>query len=66
MKLFFRGVITGAILVMIFTLSLGNKKKQKTFSNTYRNRLIKLENRIGMVEGSVNERFVIVGENFYI
>ena len=46
MKLFFRGVITGAILVMIFTLSLGNKKREKTFSNTYRNRLIKLEDRI--------------------
>ena len=65
MKLFFRGFVTGGLLVMIFILSIGSKKRTgKSFSNTYRNRLIRLEDRIGMVEGSVNERFRIVGENF--
>ena len=67
MKLFFRGFITGGLLVMIFILNIGigsKKRTGKSFSDTYRNRLIRLEDRIGMVEGSVNERFKIVGENF--
>ena len=65
MKSFIRGFISGGVLVMIFMLSIGSKKRTgKAFSETYRNRLIRLEDRIGMVEGSVNERFIIVGENF--
>ena len=62
---YFRGFFTGVVLVLIVMLSLGNKKRTgKVFSKTYRNRLIKIEDRIGMLEGSVNERFVTVGENF--
>ena len=46
-------------------IALGSKnKKKENFSDTYRSRLIKLEDRLGMVEGSVNRRFMIVGENF--
>ena len=53
------------MMVMVLVLSIGSKKRTgKSFSDTYRNRLIRLEDRIGMVEGSVNERFKIVGENF--
>lgn len=65
MSSFFRGVITGGVMVMVLVLSIGSKKRTgKGFSDTYRHRLIKLEERIGMVEGSVNKRFIIVGENF--
>jgi len=66
MSSFFRGVITGWVMVIVLVLSIGSKKRiGKGFSDTYRHRLIKLEERIGMVEGSVNKRFIIVGENFF-
>ena len=65
MNSYFRGFTTGVLLALIFMFNVANKKKTgKTFSSTYRNRLTMLEDRIGMIEGSVNERFIIVGENF--
>ena len=65
MKSYFNGVLTGGLIVFTLVIALGSKnKKKENFSDTYRSRLIKLEDRLGMVEGSVNRRFMIVGENF--
>ncbi|MBT5783469.1 MAG: hypothetical protein HOI03_09900 [Candidatus Marinimicrobia bacterium] len=65
MKSYFNGVLTGGLIVFTLMIALGSKnKKKENFSDTYRSRLIKLEDRLGMVEGSVNRRFMIVGENF--
>ena len=65
MKSYFNGVLTGGLIVFTLMIALGSKnKKKENFSDTYRSRLIKLEDRLGMVEGSVNRRFTIVGENF--
>ena len=65
MKSYFNGVLTGGLIFFILAIDLGSKnKKKENFSDTYRSRLIKLEDRLGMVEGSVNRRFTIVGENF--
>ena len=65
MKSYFNGVLTGGLIVFTLVIALGSKnKKKENFSDTYRSRLIKLEDRLGMVEGSVNRRFTIVGENF--
>jgi len=65
MKSYFNGVLTGGLIVFTLVIALGSKnKKKEKFSDTYRSRLIKLEDRLGMVEGSVNRRFTIVGENF--
>ena len=65
MKSYFNGVLTGGLIVFTLVIALGSKnKKKENFSDTYRSRLIKLEDRLGMVEGSVNRRFTVVGENF--
>ena len=65
MKSYLNGLITGGLIVFTFMIALGSKNKTKEkFSDTYRNRLIKLEDRLGMIEGSVNRRFMVVGENF--
>ena len=65
MKSYFNGVLTGGLIFFTLVIALGSKnKKKENFSDTYRSRLIKLEDRLGMVEGSVNRRFTIVGENF--
>ena len=65
MKSYFNGVLTGGLIVFTLVIALGSKnKKKENFSDTYRSRLIKLEDRLGMVEGSVNRRFMVVGENF--
>jgi len=65
MKSYFNGVLTGGLIVFTLVIALGSEnKKKENFSDTYRSRLIKLEDRLGMVEGSVNRRFTIVGENF--
>jgi hypothetical protein len=65
MKSYFNGVLTGGLMVFTLMIALESKnKKKENFSDTYRSRLIKLEDRLGMVEGSVNRRFMIVGENF--
>ena len=65
MKSYLSGLLTGGLIVFSFMIVLGSKNKKKdNFSDTYRSRLIKLEDRLGMVEGSVNRRFMVVGENF--
>ena len=65
MKSYLNGLLTGGLIVFSFMIVLGSKNKKKdNFSDTYRSRLIKLEDRLGMVEGSVNRRFMVVGENF--
>ena len=37
---------------------------QKPFSKTYKMKLQEIENRVGILESTVKERFKIVGENF--
>jgi len=65
MKSYIQGFITGSIIVLSFMILLGNNKTSKRkLSKTYREKLIEMEDRIGMLEGSVNERFKMVGENF--
>ena len=65
MKSYIQGLITGGAIVFSFMILLGNNKKPKrNLSKTYRTKLIEIEDRIGMLEGSVNERFKMVGENF--
>jgi len=65
MKSYIQGLITGGAIVFSFMILLGNNKKpKKNLSKTYRTKLIEIEDRIGMLEGSVNERFKMVGENF--
>ena len=65
MKSYFQGMITGGAIVLSFMILLGNNKNsRKKITKTYRTKLIEMEDRIGMLEGSVNERFKMVGENF--
>ena len=65
MKSYIQGMLTGGAIVLSFMILLGNNKNsRKKTTKTYRTKLIEMEDRIGMLEGSVNERFKMVGENF--
>ena len=65
MKSYLQGMLTGCLIVFSCMVLVGNKKKSKsTVSKTYRTKLIEIEDRIGMLEGSMNDRFKLVGENF--
>ena len=65
MKSYIQGMITGGAIFLSFMILLGNNKNsRKKTTKTYRTKLIEMEDRIGMLEGSVNERFKMVGENF--
>ena len=65
MKSYIQGMMTGGAIVLSFMILLGNNKNsRKKTTKTYRTKLIEMEDRIGMLEGSVNERFKMVGENF--
>ena len=65
MKSYIQGMITGGAIVLSFMILLGNNKNsRKKTTKTYRTKLIEMEDRIWMLEGSVNERFKMVGENF--
>jgi len=65
MKSYLHGMLTGGLIVFSFMFLMGNKKKsKKTVSKTTRAKFIEIEDRLGMLEGSVNERFKMVGENF--
>ena len=65
MKSYIQGMITGGAIVLSFMILLGNNKNsRKKTTKTYRTKLTEMEDRIGMLEGSVNERFKMVGENF--
>ena len=65
MKSYIQGMITGGAIILSFMILLGNNKNsRKKTTKTYRTKLIEMEDRIGMLEGSVNERFKMVGENF--
>ena len=58
-------MLTGGLLVFSLMFLMGNKKKsKKTVSKTTRTKFIEIEDRLGMLEGSVNDRFKMVGENF--
>ena len=65
MKSYLHGMLTGGLIVFSFMFLMGNKKKsKKTVSKTTRAKFIEIEDRLGMLEGSVNDRFKMVGENF--
>ena len=65
MQSYLHGLITGILLVLLFLFFSGSKKKPtRKLSKTYREKIINLEDRIGMLEGSVNDRFRLTGENF--
>ena len=65
MKSYLQGMLTGGLIVISCIVLIGNKKKpKKTVSKTTRAKFIEIEDRIGMLEGSVNNRFKMVGENF--
>ena len=65
MKSYLHGMLTGGLIVFSFMFLMGNKKKsKKTVSKTTRAKIIEIEDRLGMLEGSVNDRFKMVGENF--
>jgi len=65
MKSYLQGMLTGGLIVILCIVLIGNKKKpKKTVSKTTRAKFIEIEDRIGMLEGSVNDRFKMVGENF--
>ena len=62
MKSYLHGMLTGGLIVFSFMFLMGNTKK--TVSKTTRAKFIEIEDRLGMLEGSVNDRFKMVGENF--
>ena len=65
MKSYLQGMLTGGLIVISFIVLIGNKKKpKKKVSKTTLAKFIEIEDRIGMLEGSVNDRFKMVGENF--
>jgi len=65
MQSYLQGLITGILLVLTFLIFSANKKKStRELSKTYREKIINIEDRIGMLEGSVNDRFRLAGENF--
>lgn len=65
MNSFWNGLFTGIMIVSIIAFLLGNQKHpSKDFSKTYKQKLLELENRISGLESSVEERFLITGQNF--
>jgi len=61
MKSYIQGLITGIAFAFTFMVLIGN---QKPFSKTFKDKLMEVENRVGMMEGTVKEKFKIVGKNF--
>ena len=64
MKSYLHGMLTGGLIVFSLLVLMGNKKSKRTISKTTRAKFIEIEDRLGMLEGSVNDRFKMVGENF--
>ncbi len=65
MQTYLQGLITGILLVLSFLIFSANKNKPtRELSKTYREKIINIEDRIGMLEGLVNQRFRLTGENF--
>ena len=65
MQSYRQGMITGGAIVLCALILMGNSERTKNkFSRTYKEKLIQLENRIGFIEGSIGEKFRLVGENF--
>ena len=65
MQSYLQGLITGILLVLTFLIFSANKKKPtRELSKIYGKKIIDIEDRIGMLEGSVNDRFRLTGENF--
>ena len=61
MKSYLQGLITGSVFIFAFLVLLSN---QKPFSKTFKTKLMEVENRVGMVESIMKDKFKIVGENF--
>tara|TARA_B100000131_G_scaffold316197_1_gene355873 strand:- start:559 stop:861 length:303 start_codon:yes stop_codon:yes gene_type:complete len=65
MKSYIWGFISGSIFILAFVALVGMQKPTvKKPSKTYKMKIIELENRLGMIEGIIKERFKLVGENF--
>ena len=65
MQSYRQGMITGGAIVLCALILMGNSERTKfKFSRTYKEKLIQLENRIGFIEGTIDEKFRLVGENF--
>tara|TARA_Y100001934_G_C12341799_1_gene770606 strand:- start:1753 stop:2061 length:309 start_codon:yes stop_codon:yes gene_type:complete len=65
MRPYLQGLITGGLFVFAFLVLIGSKENNKRkFSKTYKDKLLQIDDRLSMIEGSVNERFKITGENF--
>jgi len=65
MKSYLHGMLTGGLIMFSFIVLIGNKKKsKKTIPKITSAKFIEIEDRLGMLEGSVNDRFKMVGENF--
>ena len=65
MQSYLQGLITGILLVLTFLIFSANKKKPaRELSKIYREKITSIEDRIGMLEGSVNDRFRLTGKNF--
>ena len=65
MQSYLQGLITGILLSLTLLIFSANKKKPtRELSKIYGKKIIDIEDRIGMLEGSVNDRFRLAGENF--
>ena len=54
MKSYLQGMLTGGALVLSFMFLIGAQKySQKQFSKTYRDKLVEIDDRVGMLEGVV-------------
>tara|TARA_B100001250_G_C19428004_1_gene626189 strand:- start:63 stop:350 length:288 start_codon:yes stop_codon:yes gene_type:complete len=61
MKSYIQGLLTGGIFTFAFMVFLSN---QKPFTKTFKDKLMEVENRVGMLESIMKEKFIIVGTNF--
>ena len=65
MQSYIKGLITGVVITSTMVFFSANKKKSKQkLLKTHRQKILEIEDRIGMLEGSVNERFKLTGKNF--
>ena len=65
MQSYLQGLITGVLLVLSFLIFSANKKKPtRELSKTYREKIIDIEDRIGMLEGAGGGGGGGGGENF--
>ena len=64
MNSYLQGFVSGGVFVFAFIVFLGSKEPKKQFSKSYRVKLVEIENRVSFVEGVLEEKFKLIGENF--